>query len=105
MVTDGESHPAPKEAIDTNLSSLVSADVSSSGTIQEISNNMFFYWKHKLKDELVTQMLPEIVPLNPPSTIPPISEESCTSCTTFKPTVCARIYINGVTIHLHRILS
>ncbi len=39
MVTDGESHPAPKEAIDTNLSSLVSADLSSSGTIQETSNN------------------------------------------------------------------
>ena len=61
---------------------------------------MFFYWKHKLKNELVTQMLPEIVPLTQPSIVQTVSKESCTTCTTFKPTACARIYINGISIEI-----
>ena len=87
--------------------SLKIADQKSSGLSvskwcrqNNLSKNMFFYWKHKLKDELVTQMLPEIVPLTPPSTIPTVSKESCTTCTTFKPTACARIYINGISIEV-----
>ena len=66
----------------------------------DVSKNMFFYWKRKLKDEVVTQMLPEIVPLTMPTPVPTVSEKSCTTCTTFKPTTCARIYINGISIEI-----
>ena len=64
------------------------------------SKDKFFYWKRKLKDEVVTQMLPEIVPLTMPTPVPTVSEKSCTTCTTFKPASCARIYINGISIEI-----
>ena len=68
-----------------------------------ISRDKFFYWKRLLKDEAVSQMLPDIVPVSLPSTLPesqPLdtSGTSCTTCTTV-PT--ARIIINGVTIELN----
>lgn len=90
-----------------------------------LSKYKFFYWQHLLKDEAVSQMLPEIVPLAMPSIIDssqpeqlPSSELTRTSCTTREtqsanPTLtnranctnlkhdsCARISVNGVTIEL-----
>ncbi len=65
-----------------------------------VSKNMFFYWKRKLKDEAISQMIPEIVPLSMPAPIPTLTEESCTTCATFKPASCARIYINGISIEI-----
>ena len=70
-----------------------------------ISKNRFFYWKRKLKDEVISSSLPDIVPLSmTPSKSPSnelsnlqITRESCTSCATFQ-TSCARVYINGVTV-------
>ena len=80
-----------------------------------ISKYKFFYWKRLLKDEAVTQMLPEIVPLAMPASVPAtpsvpsepaLSTTDTTSatrathasCTTFTPNSCARVYINGMTI-------
>lgn len=80
-----------------------------------ISKYKFFYWKRLLKDEAVTQMLPEIVPLAVPASVPAVPSEPATlsttdttsatratraSCTTFTPNSCARVYINGMTIEL-----
>ena len=77
-----------------------------------ISKDKFFYWKRQLKDEAVTQMLPEIVPLAmAPSTSlpsqPQLSSPSnasgcttCTSCTTFTPNPSVRISFNGMNIEL-----
>lgn len=89
-----------------------------------LSKHQLFYWQHLLKDEVVNQMLPEIVPLAMPSVIDssqsehsqlPVSEstratcairttnEACTTranCTTLKHDSCARISINGLTIEL-----
>lgn len=77
-----------------------------------ISKYKFFYWKRLLKDEAVTQMLPEIVPLAVPASVPAVPSEPATlsttdttsatraSCTTFTPNSCARFYINGMTIEL-----
>jgi hypothetical protein len=70
-----------------------------------ISKNRFFYWKRKLKDEVITSNLPDIVPLSMTPSKSPSNElsnlqttrESCTSCATFQ-TSCARVYINGVTV-------
>ncbi len=76
------------------------------------SKDKFFYWKRLLKDEAVTQMLPEIVPLatgssvalpsQPQSTSPAHTSgcTTCTSCTTFTPNSCAKIFLNGMTIEL-----
>ena len=76
------------------------------------SKDKFFYWKRLLKNETVTQMLPEIVPLamgssvalpsQPQSTSPAHTSgcTTCTSCTTFTPTSCAKIFLNGMTIEL-----
>ena len=70
-----------------------------------ISRDKFFYWKRLLKDEAVSQMLPDIVPI----TLPSVSTEnptpnsggtSCTTCTT-APTSAARVLINGITIELN----
>jgi len=91
-----------------------------------LSKHKFFYWQHLLKDEAVTQMLPDIVPLSMPSVIDSSQSElpqllpsaepnhsTCTTrttsaanatrttranCTTLKHDSCARISINGVTI-------
>ena len=77
----------------------------------EISRDSYFYWKRKLKDELITQALPEIVPLNLPDVsapeckpiIPLPSDDSRTSCTTW-PTCTtnspAKIHIGNVMIEL-----
>lgn len=80
-----------------------------------ISKYKFFYWKRLLKDEAVTQMLPEIVPLAMPASVPAVPSEPAqlsttdatsatratrASCTTFTPNSCARFYINGMTIEL-----
>ena len=70
-----------------------------------ISKNKFFYWKRKLKDEMITSNLPDIVPLSmtpSESHSKDISNfqtarESCTGCATFQ-TSCARVYINGMTV-------
>ena len=70
-----------------------------------ISKNRFFYWKRKLKDEVITSNLPDIVPLSMTPSKSPSNElsnlqttrESCTNCATFQ-TSCARVYINGVTV-------
>lgn len=76
-----------------------------------ISKYKFFYWKRLLKDEAVTQMLPEIVPLAMPA-VPsepgPLTTPNTTSATratratrtTFTPNSAARVYINGMTIEL-----
>lgn len=70
-----------------------------------ISRDKFFYWKRLLKDEAVSQMLPDIVPITLPS-IPPesttldIGGASCTTCTT-APTPVAKVLINGITIELN----
>ena len=74
-----------------------------------LSKYKFFYWKRQLKDELVTQALPDIVPLPlPTAQLPEVNTTfatapipDCTtraSCTTFATGSCARIYINGMTI-------
>ena len=75
-----------------------------------ISRDQFFYWKRKLKDELVTNALPDIVPISLPSapdSVSPILSPSpqtkdnratCTSCPTFTTGSCARVYINGMTV-------
>ena len=76
---------------------------------QGISKYKFFYWKRQLKDELVTQALPDIVPLPlPTAQLPEVNTTFATapipdrttraSCTTFATCSCARIYINGMTI-------
>ncbi len=55
-----------------------------------ISRNSYFYWKRKLKDEAVSQVLPEIVPLAVPpvpvsvsnsQVLTPVHDHSCKSCT------------------------
>ena len=75
--------------------------------LNNYSKDKFFYWKRKLKDEAVTEMLPEIVPLNiplapsfPTSELPVSTNptQDCKSCTTFTQTPCARIIANGITI-------
>lgn len=76
-----------------------------------VSRHCFFYWKRKLRDEVVTQALPEIVPLSVP--LAPVSEnnppafpitdrtcKSCTSCATFTTAPCARVHIGGITVEL-----
>ena len=74
-----------------------------------VSQYQYFYWKRLLKETIVDQMLPEIVPISIPSvpTKPDTSEVACTtraSCTSFASnftsTTCARIFINGITIEL-----
>ena len=74
-----------------------------------LSKYKFFYWKRQLKDELITQALPDIVPLPVPTaqlpevqpdlaTIPSTACATRASCTTLAIGPCARIYINGMTI-------
>ena len=60
-----------------------------------ISRHSYFYWKRRLKDEAVSQALPEIVPLAVPpvpvsvsnsQVLTPVHDQSCkscASCTTF----------------------
>jgi hypothetical protein len=82
----------------------------------EISQDKFFYWKRKLKDEVIDKALPDIVQIALPSATDPTSSApsvptkdeithstratctSCTSCTSFPIGTCARIYINGMTV-------
>ena len=79
---------------------------------QGISKYKFFYWKKLLKEEAVSQMLPDIIPLSIPSndefkdsSQPPAAIEltraTCatraTSTTMIQNSI-ARIYINGITI-------
>ena len=74
-----------------------------------LSKDKYFYWKRRIKDEVVERSLPEIVPLAIPSaasqlasypTASSVGFENCTSCTTFTPTSNARILINGVSIEI-----
>ena len=71
-----------------------------------LSQYKFFYWKRRLKDEAITHVLPEIVPLtiqaNEPLAIPTatVGSETCASCATFTSNLCARLYINGICIEL-----
>ena len=80
-----------------------------------ISKDTFFYWKRKLRDELVEKVFPDIVPISLPAspvsvpvglpiqshvtdnnpTTPSINRASCTTCTNGP---CARVYINGMTL-------
>ena len=63
------------------------------------SKYQFFYWKRQLKDEVVSQSLPEIVPLS----LPPVTEvarETCASCTTFASNSCAKITLSGISIEI-----
>lgn len=68
------------------------------------SKHQFFYWKRQLKDEFVSQSLPEIVPLSlpsaPPDPVTEVAREACASCTTFASNSCARITLNGISIEI-----
>lgn len=59
------------------------------------SEHQFYYWKRRLKDEVVSQALPEIVPLAMPSVshapVTEVTRETCASCTTFPSNSCAKI--------------
>ncbi len=77
--------------------------------LNHFNRDQFFYWKRLLKDEAVTQMLPEIVPLAMPASpsVPlpdptpnPTTRPTCTSCATFTPNPTARVFINGITIEI-----
>ena len=59
-----------------------------------VSKHSYFYWKRKLKDEAVSQALPEIVPLAVPpvpvsvsnsQVLTPVHDHSCKSCTSCVP--------------------
>ena len=75
-----------------------------------VSRDSYFYWKRKLKDELITQVLPDIVPLALPE--PSVAERnpmpisyqesvaSSTSCTTDTTGSSAKIHFEDVTIEL-----
>ncbi len=79
-----------------------------------VSRDSYFYWKRKLKNELITQVIPEIVPLALPET--PVSElnvlpsapcrgnlPSGATCTTYASNTTnssAKIHIGDVTIEL-----
>ena len=73
-----------------------------------VSEHQFYYWKRQLKDEVVSQALPDIVPLAMPSVSPITTTTevtrktcaSCTSCTTFPSNSCAKITLNGVSIEI-----
>ena len=78
-----------------------------------VTRDSFFYWKRKLKNELITQVLPDIVPLalpepdvpecssNPMSCYGSVaSSTSCTTCTTGTIGSSAKIRIGDVTIEL-----
>ena len=71
-----------------------------------ISKHSYFYWKRRLKDEAVSQALPEIVPLavspvpvsvSNSQVLTPVHDQSCksctscASCTTFASNSCARL--------------
>ncbi len=75
----------------------------------DISKDKFFYWKRRLKDEIIAQSLPEIVPLAMPSTPQnsqpqiltasiPTGGENCTTRATFPTSTCVRVFINGITL-------
>ena len=77
-----------------------------------LTKDKYFYWKRKLKDELITQALPDIVPLSLPASVPecnpavpvmPTSTPSvsdCTSCTTCTTVPSAKIRFGDFTIEL-----
>ena len=73
-----------------------------------ISKHSYFYWKRRLKDEAVSQALPEIVPLAVPpvpvsvsnsQVLTPVHDHSCksctscASCTTFATDSCVRTQV------------
>ena len=74
-----------------------------------ISKHSYFYWKRRLKDEAVSQALPEIVPLaftpipvsvSSPQAVTTIQDQSCASCTTFATDSCVRIHMHDITVEL-----
>ena len=75
-----------------------------------LSQYKYFYWKRQLKEEVIEQALPEIVPLTMPSVQSPetqaahntseITGATCTSCASFASNFGARLFINGICIEL-----
>ena len=74
-----------------------------------ISKHSYFYWKRRLKDEAVSQALPEIVPLavspapvsvSNSQVLTPVQDQSCKSCTTFATDSCVRIHMHDITVEL-----
>ncbi len=80
-----------------------------------ISKHSYFYWKRRLKDEAVSQALPEIVPLAVPpvplsvnnsQVLTPVKDQSrksctsCASCTTSETDSCVRIHMHDITLEL-----
>ena len=80
-----------------------------------ISRHSYFYWKRRLKDEAVSQALPEIVPLAVPpvpvsvsnsQVLTPVHDQSCksctscASCTTYAADSCVRIHMHDITVEL-----
>ena len=72
-----------------------------------ISKHSYFYWKRRLKDEAVSQALPEIVPLavtpvplsvNNSQVLTPVQDQSCKSCTTCATDSCVRIHMHDITL-------
>lgn len=69
-----------------------------------ISHDAYYYWKRRLKDQLMDQMLPEIVPISmadPTATVPTVvpapnpNRAAGTSCTTV-----ATLTANGISVEL-----
>ena len=77
--------------------------------INAISKDLYYYWKRRVKDSLLSQALPDIVPLSLSTSHPVVMdstavstpiEESHSTCTTCTTVSCARVQFNGVTIEL-----
>ena len=80
-----------------------------------ISKHSYFYWKRRLKDETVSQALPEIVPLafspvpvsvSNSQVLTPIQDQSCKGCTScanctiFSTDSCVCIHMHDITVEL-----
>ncbi|MBP5623832.1 MAG: hypothetical protein J6X36_03090 [Lachnospiraceae bacterium] len=70
-----------------------------------VSKDTYFYWKRQVKNAVISQALPDIVPLAiTPAVVPNSSTElvssdaaTCTTCTTG---VCAKIHFGEFTVEL-----
>ena len=73
-----------------------------------VSKDTYFYWKRQVKNAIVSQALPDIVPLAMPSTFVPDSPKEiaspvtagCTSCTTCTTGASAKVHFGEFTIEL-----
>ena len=76
-----------------------------------LSKHKFFYWKHLLKEEALSQALPDIVPVFIPTASPktlPLPIPDNTSCTTRATCItdsCATIQKGDITIELNSLAS